>query len=102
MRSSDVAKLTIATAQTNPALAEKLGLPLKTSELISGYTDASTGTALVVVPISGPRGSGVLYADVRKQSGIWQLRSLVFRAEGSTVNLDLLSVLNQKSNTSSQ
>jgi hypothetical protein len=102
MRSSDAAKLTIATAQANPALTEKLGLPLKTSEIISGYTSASAGTALVIVPISGPRGSGVLYADVRKQSGVWQLRSLVFRADGSAVILDLLPVLNQKSNTSSQ
>lgn len=102
MRSSDPAKVTIAAAQANPALTEKLGLPLKTSELISGYTNASTGTALVIVPISGPRGSGVIHAKLRKQSGVWQFWSLEFRSEGSAVNLDLLPVLNQNSNTSSQ
>ena len=91
MRSSDATKLTIATAETSPALAETLGHPLKTGALISGYVSASTGKALVIVPVSGPHGNGVLYAELRRQTGPWQLKSLIFRGDGATANLDLLA-----------
>jgi hypothetical protein len=97
MRSSDATKLTIATAEASPALTEELGQPLKIGRLISGYVDDSAGRAEVEVPVSGPRGNGVLYAKLRKQSGAWQIQLLTFRGEKDAANLDLLPVQNQNS-----
>ncbi len=97
MRSSDATKLTIATAEASPALTEKLGHPLKMGTLISGYVSASSGKALIIVPVSGPHGSGVLYAEVRRQSGAWQLKSLIFRGGGTAANLNLLPAQIQNS-----
>jgi hypothetical protein len=102
MRSSDATKLTIATAETSPALTETLGHPLKMGALISGYVSASDGKALVIVPVSGPHGNGVLYAELRRQTGAWQLKSLIFRGDGAAANLDLLPVENQNSKESSR
>ena len=102
MRSSDATKLTIATAEASPALTEELGRPLKMGTLISGYVSATDGKALVIVPLSGPHGNGVLYARVRRQSGAWQVQSLIFRREGTAANLDLFPVQNQNPKASSQ
>lgn len=97
MRSSDATKLTIATAEKSPALTEALGHPLKIGALISGYVSASEGKALVIVPVSGPLGNGVLYAKLHRQTGAWQLKSLIFRGDGAAANLDLLPVQSQYS-----
>jgi len=102
MRSSDATKLTIATAETSPALTEALGHPLKMGTLISGYVSASAGKALVIVPVSGPHGNGVLYAELHRPTGAWQLKSLIFRGDGAAANLDLLPVQNQNSKGSSR
>jgi hypothetical protein len=102
MRSSDATKLTIAAAEASPALTEELGRPLKMGTLISGYVSASTGTAQVEVPVSGPHGNGVLYAKVLRQSGAWQVQSLEFRGDGTAANLVLLPVQNQSPKAPSQ
>lgn len=94
MRNSDVTKLTIAAAEANPVLTEKLGRPLKTGGLISGYV--STGDAQVEISVSGPRDSGVLGARLRRQGNTWQIHSLIFREKGDAVNLDLLAVQSEK------
>lgn len=99
MRGSDVTKLTIATAAANTALTNELGVPLKTEELITGYVSTNAGNAQVIIPVSGPRGSGVLYARLLRQGNTWQMQSLIFREKGIAVNLDLLAIQDQKSKT---
>ena len=94
LRDSDVTKLTIAAAEASPALREKLGPPLKTGGLISGYV--STENAQIEISVSGPRGSGVLGARLRRQGNTWQIHSLLFREKGDAVNLDLLAVQSEK------
>jgi hypothetical protein len=94
LRDSDVTKLTIAAAEASPTLTEKLGRPLKTEGLISGYV--SKGNAQIEISASGPRGSGVLGARLRRQGNTWQIDSLLFREKGNAVNLDLLAVQSEK------
>jgi Cytochrome oxidase complex assembly protein 1 len=94
LRDSDVTKLTIAAAEANPALGEKLGRPLKTEGPISGYV--SKENAQIEISVSGPRGSGVLGARLRRQGNTWQIHSLLFRGKGDAVNLDLLAVQSEK------
>jgi len=93
IHSSDATKLAIATAESNPAVAERLGRPLKPGWLITGnihMTNASEGAELDI-PISGPKGSGTLHAEARKRAGNWKLQVLQFCVEGSSERLDLLS-----------
>ena len=93
LRNSDVVKLAIATAESNSALAERLGRPLQTGWFITGrlvQSTPGTGHADLAIPVSGPLGSGTLYAEGHKQAGIWHLEMLQFGSERSNERLDLL------------
>lgn len=93
LRNSDVVKLAIATAESNPALAERLGRPLQTGWFITGSMVQSapgTGHAELAIPVSGPLGRGTIYAVGRKQGGVWRLEMLLFGNDGSGERLDLL------------
>ena len=87
MSNSDAAKLAIATAKSNPALAERLGQPLKTGWFVSGSIEVTpaSGHAELAIPVSGPKGSGTIYAEARKQAGLWHLEMLQFGNEGAAV-----------------
>ena len=92
MTNSEAAKLAIATAQSNVALAERLGRPLKTGWFISGKIEVTpaSGHAELAIPVSGPKDRGTIYAESRKRAGVWQLEMLEFVSKGSGERLDLL------------
>jgi len=90
---SDAVKLAISTAESSPVLAERLGQPMKTGWFVSGSIEVTpaSGHAELAIPISGPKGSGTIYAEARKRAGMWQLEMLQFGKDGSTERLDLLA-----------
>ena len=92
LRSSDVVKLAVATAESNPALADRLGRPLDTGWFVTGKLEVTpaSGHAELAIPVSGPKGSGTLYAEGHKRAGIWHLEMLQFGSERSNERLDLL------------
>ncbi len=92
MRSSDAAKLAISAAESNPLLAQRIGQPLKVGWFVSGSieVDPASGHADLAIPISGPSGSGTLYAELHKRAGLWQLDLLQFGKDNSDDRLDLL------------
>ena len=92
LRSSDVVKLAVATAGSNPALADRLGRPLDTGWFVTGKLEVTpaSGHAELAIPVSGPKGSGTLYAEGHKRAGIWHLEMLQFGSERSNERLDLL------------
>jgi hypothetical protein len=89
---SEAAKLSIATAQSNPVLVQQLGTPLKTGRFITGNINLQndSGQAELTIPISGPKGKGTLYSEASKAEGIWHLKSLRFARSGSDDRVDLL------------
>jgi hypothetical protein len=89
---SEVAQLAVATAQSDAKMAERLGQPLKRGWFVSGSVEVTPGSghAELAIPVSGPKGSGILYAEARKRAGLWRLEMLQFGTEGSTERLDLL------------
>ncbi len=101
---SEAAKLAIATPQSNPALAERLGYPLKTGWFVSGSIEVTpaSGHAELAIPISGPKGSGTIYAEARKRAGLWHLEVLQFGNDGSSERLELLPADPSKPTTFSQ
>ena len=93
LRSSDVVKLAVATAESNSALADRLGRPLDTGWFVTGKLEVTpaSGHAELAIPVSGPKGKGTIYVDGRKRAGVWHLDMLQFGAEGSGERLDLLA-----------
>ena len=93
MRGSDVAKDSVAKAQANAIVAQRLGTPISEGWLVSGSVNVSTGTgdADLAVPISGPKGKGTVYATAHMNAGVWTYDKLQAGIEGSSERIDLLA-----------
>ncbi len=89
---SDAAKLAIKTAESHPALIERIGQPMQAGWLVTGNIESNpaSGQAALVIPLSGPKGAGKLYVEAHKRAGQWQLDLLEFAPDGSADRLDLL------------
>jgi Cytochrome oxidase complex assembly protein 1 len=92
LRDSEATRLSVSTAEANPALSEQLGRSFKIGWFISGNIESNPGSghAELAIPISGPKGSGTIYAAARKQAGLWHLLTLEFGMGGSSERVDLL------------
>lgn len=84
-KSSDVFKRAVAAAQADPAVAAELGSPIQAGWLITGSISEQgiSGDADLVIPISGSRKSGTLYASARKGNGVWRFYTLAVHVDGS-------------------
>jgi hypothetical protein len=93
MTNSDAAKLSVATAESNAILSEKLGWPMKTGWFISGKIEVNPagGHAELAIPISGPKSHGTLYSESRKRAGVWKLDLLEFADKQSGEHVNLLA-----------
>jgi len=93
MGNSDAVRLAFDTANASPVMIERLGSPLKKGWLVSGSIEITgpSGHAELAIPVSGPRGTGTLYAEAHKRAGLWQLDLLQFGTKDSSDRLDLLA-----------
>lgn len=73
-------------AQHDPRVTSALGSPIQSGWFISGEISEQglSGDANLVIPISGPRKSGTLYAAARKGNGTWQFYTLAVQVDGSS------------------
>jgi hypothetical protein len=92
MSNSGPAQLAFDTASRSPALAQRLGAPLKKGRMVSGNISVSgpSGQAELSMPISGPKGEGTLYLQAHKQADLWQLDMLQFGPKDTDERIDLL------------
>ena len=90
----DVAKLAFAQAKASPAATRNLGFPLRRGPLAFGTleTHRSQGEASLSFTISGPSGSGILYADAVRFNGRWQLTSIALKIVGRPGRLNLMPI----------
>ncbi len=93
IRSSDVAKASVATAQSNRQVVQQLGAPIEEGWLLSGSVNVSnaSGDADLSVPISGPKGKGTVYVTARKSAGRWHYSVMQVAIDGSDERIDLLA-----------
>jgi hypothetical protein len=91
---SEVCQLAVEQAQSNSAVAERLGKPIKRGLWVSGNIEVSgpSGRANLEIPLSGPRGKGTLYAVAVRSVGIWKFEALQLAVRGDPNRIDLLSV----------
>lgn len=78
MAHSDVIDLAIERAEADPRVIEALGTPLERGLLIQGsiQIENDRGSADVVVPVTGPKGEGELWAVGTREGGEWRLERL--------------------------
>lgn len=81
-----VADPAIYAAQTSPAVAARIGLPIEPGWPVHGTVDANkvSGNADLAIQLSGSRGRGTLIEWAQKKDGKWRLCSLVFRPENGS------------------
>ncbi|NMO19755.1 hypothetical protein HPC49_18885 [Pyxidicoccus fallax] len=84
LRRDDVHRLALRTAEASPRATELLGAPLTSSALTlrAHGTTPDAGLVDFDLAVRGPKGHGVLRAQVAYTPRVWTLRRLVLRPEG--------------------
>jgi Cytochrome oxidase complex assembly protein 1 len=97
LKNSDVARESLARAQANPALIEKLGTPIQMGAWVGGSVNSTPadGNAELVMPLMGPKGSGVLAVTARKTAGEWHYLVMTVTIQGGG-NVNLLKEAEQR------
>ncbi len=92
VKSSDVYKDALSAAQTNPAVAQALGSPIKAGIFVMGSINVSgaSGQADLAIPISGPKGKGTIYAVASKVMGRWTFSKLAIEIKATKEIIDLI------------
>lgn len=83
----------LARAQANPAVVEALGEPIESGfpRNSSINIQNSEGEAQMILPLTGPKGSGRLkVAAQRHGGGPWELETLLFTADDRREEINLL------------
>jgi hypothetical protein len=93
MKSSEVYQVALERAQNDPEVQEALGTPIEAGFLVTGsiQTQGLSGDASLNIPISGPTGSGTVFASARRENGEWIFYTLAVAVDGR----DDLIVLNE-------
>jgi hypothetical protein len=88
---SDVYQEAVAKAKADPEVVRALGTPIQDHPAgASGEisTRGESGTADIVIPLSGPNGNGVMQASARKENGVWVYYTLLVEVNGKDILLE--------------
>ncbi len=90
-KSSPVYTAAMQAARADSRVTQALGTPIDSGWFITGSIQEQgiSGDANLVIPISGPRGSGTLYAAAREGNGRWQFYTLAVRIDGQNELIQL-------------
>jgi hypothetical protein len=90
---SDVSRMAIAAAESNPIVRERLGEPVQRGFFTSGTIEisGSSGHADLSIPVSGPRGKATIYAVAKKSAGLWKFESLDIAFHQTSERMTLLN-----------
>lgn len=91
MTNSDAYKESLAAAQHNKIVIEKLGQPIETDGMISGsiQTHNDSGNCDLQIPLKGPKGKGTLFVVAEKR-GKWKFSEMSVYIEKTAEEIDLL------------
>ncbi len=93
IRGSAVAKESVARAQSNPAVIQKLGGRVTEGWFVRGSISTAgdgSGEADLTVPVSGRSGSALIYVKAAKTAGQWEYSQMVAAIDGDGEQIDLL------------
>jgi len=88
-KNADVTQQALAAARSDPRVVAQLGTPIEIGWLVLGSiaTQGISGDASLQIPIAGPKKSAMLYADARKQNGVWVYYTLAVEVDGRIIPL---------------
>jgi Cytochrome oxidase complex assembly protein 1 len=91
--SSDPYKMAVQRAEDSPQVAQEFGRPLKVGGFASGNIDVSgdSGEAEFSIPISGPRETGHIEVNAKKENGKWLFHTLEVEVDGQDTVIPLLT-----------
>lgn len=91
--SSDPYKMAVQRAQDSQQVAQEFGRPLKVGAFTSGNIDVSgdSGEAEFSIPISGPRETGHIVVNAKKENGKWLFHTLEVDVDGKDTVIPLLT-----------
>jgi Cytochrome oxidase complex assembly protein 1 len=97
---SEVAKMAVAAAESNPVVKQRLGDPIKRGFFTSGSIeiDGPSGHADLEIPISGSRGKAKVYAVAMKSAGVWKFETLDVAFDEASPRVSLLQAGSNTSN----
>jgi hypothetical protein len=92
MKQADVYKEALARAQSDPAVAQKLGSPIEPGMFLSGNINVNgpSGEAKLAIPIHGPKAKGTIYVEATKSAGKWNYALMQVAVDGEDTRIDLL------------
>jgi hypothetical protein len=91
IKSSDVYQTALSAARNNAEVMEALGTPIDDGMFMTGKvnTEGPAGEASLSIPISGPRGSGTIFAEATKSAGRWSFTTLEVEVKGTGRRIDI-------------
>jgi hypothetical protein len=98
MKQADVYKQAFARAQSDPAVAQKLGSPIEPGMFPSGNINVNgpSGEARMQIPIHGPKGKGTIYVEATKSAGKWSYSVMQVAVDAEDTRIDLLQDQNEQ------
>jgi Cytochrome oxidase complex assembly protein 1 len=80
MRDSIPYQVAVDRATKNTTVQAELGAPIKVGWFTSGNINLNgpSGSASLAIPLSGPKGSGVVFVEAKRRAGIWRYETLEF------------------------
>lgn len=83
----------LAKAQASPEVQQALGEPIEAGWLITGSINVNNddGDCDIAVPVSGPKGSGVLHVRATKTDGDWTYERMEVQIDEGGQRIDLLA-----------
>ena len=94
IRRSDVYKQVVARAEMHPELRAQLGEPIRPGLFVFGdyRVRGGSGVAKLSIPISGPKGKGMIHVVATRGMGIWWYATLKADVDGYREPVELLTV----------
>jgi hypothetical protein len=90
-KQSDVYKLAYAEVSANPTATRILGSPIETG-MVQGniHTSGPSGSADISFSVSGPKASGKLYTQAKKEMGAWHVERMELEVDGAARRVPLV------------
>jgi hypothetical protein len=76
IKSSDLYKDAVSKAKADPTVKAQVGDQLNESWWVGGVVDANSGKGVLVLTLTGPKGTGVLMAEADKKGAQWDYKKL--------------------------
>lgn len=87
-------KVAVQEAATDQRIIDLIGEPIEAGWWVSGSTETSAGSGStdLMIPVSGPNGSMIIYVQAQKSAGVWTYETVIAESEDSRQRIDLLPI----------